>query len=494
MYLLGYDCGTSFVKASIINAQSQNTLASAFSPQNEMPINAHKQGWAEQNPHHWWENLKIATQKVLTQSKVDPDDIEAIGISYQMHGLVCVDKLKQVLRPAIIWCDNRAVEIGDKAFDTIGHKKSLEHLLNSPGNFTASKIKWIKENQREIYDKIYKIMLPGDYIAMKMTGSINTTISGLSEAMLWDFKDRKIADIVLENYAIDKNLIPELLPTFSIQGRLTNQAAAYLGLKVGTKITYRAGDQPNNALSLNVLKPGEIAATAGTSGVVCGISDTGIYDMDSRVNTFAHVNYTTENPVLAVLMCVAGTGILNRWLKHNISNDTDYHRMNELAKSAPIGCDGLCVLPFGNGSERILQNRNISASIHNINFNIHNKGHIIRAAQEGIVFALNYGLSIMNNMGIKVQKVKAGQANMFLSPVFTEAFATVTGASVQLYKTDGSSGAARAAGIGAGIYNSLQQAFENLKSTKTIDPVETEKAKYQDAYNRWLKIMNKQLS
>ncbi|MHC4237214.1 MAG: xylulokinase, partial [Planctomycetota bacterium] len=362
MYILGFDCGTSSIKASLLEVATGKVLAAAISPEKEMPIIAVNSGWAEQHPQDWWDNVKLATQKVLAVSGVDPADVKAIGISYQMHGLVLVDAHKQVLRPSIIWCDSRAVEIGDAAFEQIGPDTCLTHLLNSPGNFTASKLKWVQDNEPAVYAKINKAMLPGDYIAMKMTDQVRTTPSGLSEGILWDFKQQHQADIVLDFYGIDEELLPEVVPTFSVQGELTNQAAGELGLRAGTVISYRAGDQPNNALSLNVLNPGEIAATAGTSGVVYGIGDTPSYDAKSRVNSFAHVNYTTEDPKLGVLLCVNGTGILNSWLKHTVANGKDYPEMNELASQAPIGSDGLCILPFGNGAERTLGNKDIGAS------------------------------------------------------------------------------------------------------------------------------------
>ncbi|MFZ9034343.1 MAG: xylulokinase [Anaerohalosphaeraceae bacterium] len=493
MYLLGYDCGTSSIKATLLDTQSGTVVASAISPEKEMSIIALQAGWAEQNPEDWWENLKIATQKVLYESNVRPTDIKAIGISYQMHGLVLLDAHKEVLRPSIIWCDSRAVEIGHLAFEDIGQETCLKHLLNSPGNFTASKLKWVQKNEPSVYSKIDKAMLPGDYIAMKLTDTICTTVSGLSEGILWDFKRHKRADIVLDHYGIDKELLPKVLPTFSVQGELTKQAAAELGLKSGTFISYRAGDQPNNALSLNVLNPGEVAATAGTSGVVYGIGDKPDYDRLSRVNTFAHVNYKQEDPRLGVLLCINGTGILNSWLKHTLANGLEYPQINELASEAPVGSDGLCILPFGNGAERTLENRDIYASVHGLNFNTHGKHHLLRAGQEGIVFALNYGLQIMRQLGVQVKTVRAGNANMFLSPLFRKAFATVTESVVELYNTDGSAGAAGGAGIGAGIYKDPQEAFAGLKCIHTTEPLADQMSNYQQAYETWLERLNQQL-
>ena len=484
MYLLGYDIGSSSVKASLVDAQSGKCVASAFYPKSEAAIIAVKPGWAEQEPASWWENLKLATADIMASSAVCPKDIKAIGISYQMHGLVCVDKDKNPLRPSIIWCDSRAVPYGQKAFDALGHEQCLSHLLNSPGNFTASKLAWVKENEPELYSKIYKIMLPGDFIAMKLTGEICTSISGLSEGMMWDFSESRTAKMLLDYYGIDESLIPEIRPTFAEQGRVSAAAAAELGLAEGIPVTYRAGDQPNNALSLNVFNPGEIASTAGTSGVVYGVLGEVNYDPKSRVNTFAHVNHTPEQTRLGVLLCINGTGILNSWMKRNVAPEgISYAEMNDLAATAPIGSAGVSILPFGNGAERMLENREVGSSVHGVNFNVHNKAHLLRAAQEGIVFSFKYGIEVMEQMGMNVNKIHAGHANMFLSPIFRDTLAGVTGAVIDLYDTDGSVGAAKGAGIGAGIYKDNSEAFATLEKLAVIEPARQDE--YAQAYDLW---------
>jgi xylulokinase len=490
--LLGYDVGSSSIKATLMDAETGKVLATATSPKKELEIIAQKFGWAEQHPHIWWEHVVKATQMIKSQADFDAADVKAIGISYQMHGLVIVDKNKEVLRPSIIWCDGRAVQIAKKAAAEIGEEKCLKSLLNLPGNFTASRLKWVMENEPDIYSKIYKMMLPGDYVAMRMTDEIKTTFSGLSEAILWDFQQHKLARFLLDYYGISEDLIAEAVPTFSVQGELTKSAADELGLKAGTKVSYRAGDQPNNALSLNVLNPGEIAATAGTSGVVYGITEKSDYDSKSRVNAFIHVNHTPQKPRYGVLLCVSGTGILNGWLKHN-TGTMDYSEMNDLAAKAPVGSEGLVILPYGNGAERTLENKDPGASINGLNFNLHNRAHLLRAAQEGIVFALNYGVGIMRQVGVDVRTVRAGYANMFLSPLFAEAFATVTQSIVELYNTDGSQGAARGAGIGSGIYKDPKDAFVGLMPVKTIEPNDKLSTAYKQAYQRWESVLKNQL-
>lgn len=494
MYLLGYDIGSSSVKASIVEVQSGKCIASAFYPKQEAEIMAPQDGWAEQHPEMWWKHLKLATADVLSSSHIKKEDIKAIGISYQMHGLVCVDKNKHVLRPSIIWCDSRAVGIGQQALHDLGTDLCLSHLLNSPGNFTASKLAWVKRYEPDVFEKIDKVMLPGDYIAMMLTGDVCTTISGLSEGMFWDFKENKLADFLLHYYGIDASMIADIVPTFGEQGKVTKMAAQELGLAEGTPVAYRAGDQPNNALSLNVFSPGEIAATAGTSGVVYGVSGQINYDSLSRVNTFAHVNHTDQLNRLGILLCINGTGILNSWMHHNITPSLDYPDMNRLASSVPVGSEGLVVLPFGNGAERVLQNKELGCSIHGLNFNKHNERHILRASQEGIVFSFCYGIEIMKQMGLNIQHIHAGRANMFKSALFRDTLATVSGAMIDVYKTEGSEGAAKGAGMGAGIYQNHNEAFASLECLAHIEPLVSQRDEYLSAYQRWKSVLNKELS
>jgi len=497
-YLLGYDIGSSSIKTTLLDSENGQVLASATSPQQELQINAPRPGWAEQDPEMWWKHVKLSTNYILSKAHININDIKAIGISYQMHGLVLVDKKQRVLRPSIIWSDSRAVEIGNKAFLDIGQEVCLSHLLNSPGNFTASKLKWVMDNEPEIYKETHKAMLPGDYIAMKMAGTINTTPSGLSEGIFWNFQDNEVADLILDYYKISPDLIPDIVPTFSVQGKLSTSAAEELGLKAGINISYRAGDQPNNAFSLNVLRPGEAATTAGTSGVIYGVTDKPAFDSRSRVNTFVHVNHHKDNPSYGVLLCINGCGILYSWLKNKLlsvnTEDIDYKQMDNYSSRAPAGSEGLLIFPFGNGAERTLENQNIGAIIQKLDFNIHDKKHLLRASQEGIIFALKYGLELMNNMGLKISTIKAGKANQFSSVIFQEIFSTITGVKLKIYNTDGSQGAARGAGLGAGIFKTSEDAFVNLSVDSIVHPNTSLISLYQDIYLDWLSLLKKNLS
>lgn len=492
MYLLGLDIGTSSIKAAILNAESGLCIASCQSPDTEMEIKALNPGWAEQNPDTWWLNTVLAVRKALAEAAINPCDVKAIGISYQMHGLVCVDENLQPVRDSIIWCDSRAVETGNRIFKKIGAEKCLSHLLNSPGNFTASKLRWVKDNEPGVYRKIRKIMLPGDFIAAKLTGNICTTESGLSEGILWDFKEHKTARFLLEAYEIEEDLLPVTVPTFGFQGVVNESAAKATGLIAGTPVSYRAGDQPSNAFSLNVLNPGEIASTAGTSGVVYGVSNEVAYDPKSRVNTFVHVNNSQQSPRNGILLCVNGTGILNAWVKRLAGGNVSYNEMNAKAAAIAPGSEGLVILPFGNGAERVLANADTGCSIRHLNFNIHGAAHLYRAAQEGIAFALFFGMKIMQNMGVELKVIRAGKANMFLSQVFCNTLAGISSASIELYNTDGALGAARGAGVGAGIFADFGAAFESLQKIETIVPAANNE-QLISAYSNWENELNKSI-
>ena len=490
-YLLGLDIGSSSVKCSLLDTDTGRAVASAYSPSSEMAIHAPQSGFAEQDPEVWWKELCHAVAQLREEVQFANDEIAAIGISYQMHGLVAVDKEGRPVRNAIIWCDGRAVEIGRTAFQSLGEEHCLSHFLNSPGNLTASKLKWVKENEPAIYSRIHKVMLPGDYIAYRLTGEMRTTLSGLSEGVMWDVQSQSLAHSLFSHYNIDESLLCGTVPQFGEQGLLTREAGAMLGIAAHVPVTYRAGDQPNNAYSLNVLEPGEVAATAGTSGVVYGVIDTPSFDPRSRVNTFIHVNHQAHQPRYGVLLCVNGTGILNSWMQKNAFAGMSYPEINQLAGKSPIGADGLQCFPFGNGAERVLDNRDPGSTIRGLQFNRHNQSHLARAAQEGIVFSLYYGIEIMMEMGLSMSTVRAGKANMFLSEMFTEAFVNTTGACVELYNTDGAQGAARAAGAGARVFADRNESFKGLQRIARFEPEARLQAQYQEAYFHWRTQLSK---
>lgn len=493
MLLLGIDLGTSSVKVSVVDAHTQQCIATAQYPESEAPIQVLQAGWAEQSPLDWWHCVQQAILLVKSKGGFNATDIAAIGIAYQMHGLVVVDQNQQVLRESIIWCDSRAVSIGEKAFQAIGQTKCLSHLLNSPGNFTASKLKWVQEQEPQLYARIHQILLPGDFIAMKLTGTAGTTIAALSEGIFWDFATNSLSADVFGHYGFDKAMVPEIKPVFGTHGNLLASVADVLGLRVGIPVTYKAGDQPNNALSLNVLEPGEVAATAGTSGVIYGVSDQLVYDKQSRVNSFAHVNHTADMQRIGVLLCINGTGISYRWMKDLCGKGLTYHEMNQQAAQVAAGAEGLRILPFGNGAERMLGNRQIGAHLQQIDLNKHSAAHLFRAVQEGIAAAFRYGLDIMRSNQMFPSVIRAGKANLFNSDLFASIFVNTTQVPVELYENDGSMGAAMGAGIGAGIYANAKEAFASAKPLRTIEPDQNDQSFYEMVYQDWRTLLEQQM-
>jgi xylulokinase len=483
MYSIGYDIGSSSIKAALIETASGKSVALVNEPETEMKMLAINNGWAEQNPNEWWLHICNATKRLLKENRIKAEDISGVGISYQMHGLVVVDKDGNPLRDSIIWCDSRAVQIGQNAFDALGNEKCAEQLLNSPGNFTASKLKWVKENEPEVYSKIYKFMLPGDYIAYKLSDEICSTISGLSEGIFWNFKQNSIADWLLEYYGIEKDLVPSIKDTFSVQGKVSTKGASESGLAIGTPILYRAGDQPNNALSLNVFNPGEVAATGGTSGVVYAITNSLSVKESSRVNNFAHVNYDSINPRIGKLLCINGAGIQYRWLLNNL-NVSSYDEMNELAASIPIGSDGVTIHPFGNGAERMLDNKMLGTQLSDVNLNNHTKAHLCRAALEGIAFSFVYGMEIMTSDGIVPKVIRAGNDNLFRSDIFSQTVATLIGQEIEIYNTTGAIGAARACQLHKGDFEAFGKQIMNNDYVMGFKPSD-EKEAFQNAYKNW---------
>ena len=495
MYTIGYDIGSSSVKAALVEASTGKVLARVQAPAEEMSMDAPQAGWAEQDPEAWYRYVIQTTQDLLARTQVPADAIKAVGIGYQMHGLVLVDDKHEVVRPSIIWCDGRAVETGERAFNGIGAETCLGHCLNSPGNFTAAKLKWVADHEPENYARTAHAMLPGDYIALRLSGEPTTTITGLSEGVMWDFKENTQADLVLEEMQLDADKLCRRVPAVGLQGKVSDKAAAETGLVAGTIVGYRAGDQPNNAMSLNVIKPGEVAATAGTSGVVYGVTDRLAYDPGQRVNSFAHVNHSEDDTRIGILLCINGTGIAHRWIRQQVcSPGTTYENMETLAAEVPIGSDGLHFLPFGNGPERMLQNREVGARLLGMDFNRHTRAHLVRAGIEGVAFSFVYGMRIMKELGVELSTIRVGNDNMFQSHLFATTISTLTGATIEIHNTNGAVGAALASGVAAGLRPDLPSAVGEQEVLGRVTPRPDDLPALERAYAKWEKALQTALA
>ncbi len=494
-YLLGFDIGSSSIKAALVNAETREILTIVSAPPAEMPIASPQGGFAEQDPDMWWQYVCECCQKLIAQHPDARDNIQSIGLAYQMHGLVVIDKDGKLLRPSIIWCDSRAVTTGEEILDGLDKDQFLHSHYNYPGNFTFSKLRWIQQNQPDLFEKIDKIMLPGDYIAYKMTGLARTSITGLSEGIMWNFEKNEADRELFEKCGIDPDVVPEYQHTFSTQGIVTRHAAVELGIKPGSPVSYRSGDQPNNAWSLHVNEPGIMAGTGGTSGVLYGISEKPVIDRSQRTNSFAHVNYIPEKPRIGTLLCINGAGIMYSWIRRNITGqEISYADLEKRAATIAPGAEGLSILPFGNGAERMLQNKPVGAHIMGLDLNRHHQDHIIRAGLEGIGFAFYYGYEIMKDLGMTSQILRVGNDNLFQSKIFSQLLSSLSGITIEIRNATGAVGAALGAGLGSGYYKNPDEALSSQEVIQTIEPDQNLLFTYQEPYQKWKSELLKKLN
>lgn len=436
MAFLGIDVGTSSVKVSIVGEDGV-ILASATAPaSSERAINSPNPNWAEQNPEDWWEDAQQAILNLPLEARLQ---VEAIGIAYQMHGLVLVDSQFQPVRPSIIWCDGRNIQESQILAESLGLDALENRLLNKPGTLTLAKLAWVAEHEPETLAKAHTFGLPGDFIAYKLTGEWSTTKSGYSEMVGWDFG----ASIPFEEgfrKAGWKLPLPEARPNLEEGAPIQKVIAEKLGLPPSARVTYRAGDQPNNAFGLGVLQQGETAISAGTSGVLYGIGDSspGLHE---GINRFLHVNSQ-----IGVLMCLNGVGSALAFARRTWFQNQSYEALSELASQAnPENCPYF--FPFGNGAERILSERAFSGFTE-LDFNRHNLPELARSVFEGIAFAYRLGSEKMEKAGCLSKVVNGTESGLLKSSFFAQLLANELQVELILSEGDGSTAAARGAALG----------------------------------------------
>ncbi len=478
---LGIDIGSSSVKVALIDREGR-AIAEVREPSQEMPMKSLQAGWAEQDPEMWWQYTCEAIEKITSQ--LETSDILSIGLAHQMHGLVLVDQQGNLLRDAIIWCDSRAVPYGSLLADHIGTKQCLDSMLNLPGNFTASKLAWIREHEPDIYKKIACVMLPGDYICYRLTGELSTTAGNLSEGCFWDFKGHRLSPKILEALGLSIDHFPAILQCMDNHG-VTRGQIDINGLPDEIPVCYKAGDQPNNAYALGVTEPGQVAGTGGTSGVIYAVTDKLVADPSQAVNSFAHFNHSSKTSRIGILLCINSVGILYAWMRRMLG-DLSYGHMEELASRAPVGSDGLAIIPFGNGAERMLGNQPSSASIHGIQLNRHDQSHLIRAALEGLAFSYAHGIEKMRALGVEIHHFRVGNDNLFQSEIFAQSLADLSQCEIEVIECSGAVGAARGGAHGGGHQLAIQDQIHFTYSPRPLSD------SLSEAYQQWSDILQKQ--
>jgi xylulokinase len=486
-FLLGLDIGTSGVKALIMDEKAEKITTSTV----EYPLKTPKVNWAEQEPTDWWNGTVEAIKQVINKSSVDPKGIKGIGLSGQMHGLVALDKEYKVLRPAILWCDQRTGKQCQYITEKIGAERLID-LVSNPAltGFTAGKLIWVRENEPEIYEKIYKILLPKDYIRFRLTGEFATEVSDASGTLFLDVKKRKWSDELLDELDIDKDILPECFESSVVSGKVNTKASKETGLMEGTPVVGGGGDQAAQAVGTGIIKEGVISSTIGTSGVVFAASDEHHLDPGHTLHTFCHA-VKGKWHLMGVMLSAGGS---LRWLRDTLFEDLKaeaekkgvdtYVLMEEKASDVPVGSEGLIFLPYLTGERAPYADPNARGVFFGLSLR-HTDGHFVRSVLEGVAFGLRDSLEVIKSLDISVKEIRnsGGGAK---SPFWRQIQADINGSPMTTINvTDGGAlGVALLAGEGTGVYSSLEDACDAIIKVKSsTDPDKDNVEKYNDYYN-----------
>lgn len=493
-YLLGIDIGTSGTKTVLFD-EAGNTIASALG---EYPLYQPNVGWAEQDPEDWWKATFSTIKAVLGKSGVNPSDVKGVGLSGQMHGAVLLDKDNQVLRKAIIWCDQRSSAECDQITSIIGKERLIEITANPAlTGFTASKVMWVKNNEPEIFEKVKKILLPKDYIRFKLTGEFATEVSDASGMQFMDIPKRKWSSEVLDKLGIDKGLLGDVYESQEVSGKVHKAAAELTGLKEGTPVVGGAGDQAAGAVGNGIVRPGVISSTIGTSGVVFAFSENVSIDPKGRVHTFCHAVPNTWH----IMGVTQGAGLSLKWFRDNFCIEEKrtaelmgidpYVLMDQEADRVEAGCSGLIYLPYMMGERTPHLDPNAKGVFFGLSAK-HEKQDMLRAVMEGVVYSLKDCLEIIKEMGVDVSEVRAsgggGKSKLWRqmqSDVFGTEITTINSSE------GGALGVALLAGVGTGVYSSVPEACDAIIKVKTRQAADMAlNAKYQKFYNIYGSLYN----
>jgi len=470
MSLLGLDIGTGGSRALVVD-DSGRVVAAASAE--HVPFRSSRTGWAEQDAPDWWRACQDAIRRVLAESGVEPAAIRAIGLSGQMHGAVLLDGAGDVLRPAIIWCDQRTEQECGWLETTIGARRLIELTANPAlTNFTLTRLLWVRSHEPDLWSRVRHVLLPKDYVRFRMSGEYATDVADASGTLMLDVARRKWSPEMLEQASIDIQLLPAVFESPEICARVSREAAAATGIPEGTPIVAGAGDQAAGAIGMGITRPGAVSVTIGTSGVVFAATDRPTSDPKGRLHTFCHAVPHRWH----VMGVTQAAGLSLRWLRDQLTPAShpaplSYDELSREATTAPPASDGVLWAPYLMGERTPHCDPNVRAALIGLTAS-HTRGHIIRAVMEGVAFSLRDTFTIFDELGVPVERTVLGGGGA-RSALWRQIQADVYGRAVQTVAVDEGAayGAALLAGVGAGVWTTVDQVCEAVVQTAgTVAP------------------------
>ncbi len=465
MDFLGIDVGTGGSRAVLIDSSGAIVASATIE---HAPFASPEIGWAEQNPEDWRRASIEAIRQVLANENVNAEDIAAVGLSGQMHGAVFLDKFDKVLRPSIIWCDQRTENQCRELTEKIGAEKLIE-LVSNPAlpNFTLTKMLWVRENEPEIWRKVKCVLLPKDYVRFCLTGDKATDVSDASGTLMLDVRNRKWSKEILAASEIGESLLPELYESAEITGTISAECAAETGLLKGTPVVAGASDNAAGAIGMGIVRVGSVSATVGTSGVIFAVTDKPSIDLRGRIHTFCHAAPNRWH----VTGVTQAAGLSLRWFRDNFSLNENYDDLTAESAKISVGADGLLWTPYLMGERTPHIDSNVRASLIGLTAS-HTKAHVVRAILEGVAFSLRDSLEIFKDLDIPIQTIKLGGGGA-RSSLWRQIQADVYGRAVEIVESDEGAayGAVLLAGVGAGRWKTIDQACgETIRVAEKIEP------------------------
>jgi len=488
MYVLGIDVGTGGTRALIIDEQGR-VVASAT--EEHEPFASPKIGWAEQRPEDWWRATGIAVKSALAKAKLSGDAIACVGFSGQMHGAVMLDEKMQVVRPALIWCDQRTEKQSRDLADKIGESKLIQLTCNPPlTNFTLTKFLWTRENEPQNWVRVRHVMLPKDYVRFRLSGERAIDMADASGTLLLDVTNRRWSREVLDATGIDERILPSLHESPDVCGQVSVEGAAATGLKPGTPVVAGAGDQAAGATGMGIVRPGAVSATIGTSGVVFAATDRPALDPRGRLHTFCHAIPGRWH----VMGVTQAAGLSLRWFRDQFGAGTNdgrdpYERLSDEAAKVPAGSEGALWAPYLMGERTPHLDPNARGALVGLSAS-HTRAHVIRAIMEGVAFSLRDTFTIFDEMRVPVSNVRLGGGGA-RSELWRQIQADVYGRDVEIVEAEEGAayGAAILAGVGVKMWPSVDAACDSVvRVAKRVKPITKDVAAMNQAYAAYRRL------